>query len=573
MYDDFDLAIHSQSIYAILRGSSFSSIIGIPFLGNHMVLILYPLALVAKIIPAQQLLLWLQSVLLAAGAWPIFALSRRELSPRWGVCLAITYLIYPPLIFMNLYEFHPIALASSFILYALLFWKNNRFILFLTMLLLAAACQENIALMSIGFGLWGFFERKRWWWIALPIVFGLLYFYVVVVKLLPQLNDSVGFISLYAQFGDSIPQVILGIATHPLKTLQIMTQPQKINFIRSLMAPLGFLPLLSPLTWIPALPIAAQRLLSNRATEFVIVYHYQAEFIPFVFFSAIYAIKRLRQSHLKALNILPVIILATFPLLALTISLTELVSRTSQQQIASPSLIKAQQNFIREVPSNASVVATFQLLAPLAKHQNLHSIHHITTGCYTLSGKNYPIPENIDIIAINTMDRLTFMPNSLYTPSIYLQLQQLLATGHWQIMTQEENFLALHRSASDDPQLPLARPVTNLPSDASANILQGTNATIHIIAFRLIADKDSDILDLYWRTTAPCYDTDAAISISIQDSTYSAIIAPGSRFWPPQCWPTNSIIRDRHRIPHQPLKAAAKLSVTLLPRCTTTGSL
>ena len=161
-YDDFDVAIHTQSLAAILRGSSESSILGIPFLGNHMVLILYAIAPLYAIFPSALLLLYIQTIVLAAGAWAIFRLAQRELSPGWGLALAAAYSVYPPLIHLNLYEFHPIALASTFILYALLFWKRNAFVPFLVMLLLAASCQENISLMAIGFSVFAISIGSEW---------------------------------------------------------------------------------------------------------------------------------------------------------------------------------------------------------------------------------------------------------------------------------------------------------------------------------------------------------------------------------------------------------------------------
>ena len=160
-YDDFDLAIHTQSLNSILHGRTQSSILGIPFLGNHMVLILYLIAPLYLIFQTPVLLLTLQAIALGTGALPIFTIAKRELSERWALALSAAYLIYSPLIYLNLYEFHPIALAAVFILFALMFRQQNRFTPFFTMLLLAMSCQENVAFIAIGFGMTALIERRK----------------------------------------------------------------------------------------------------------------------------------------------------------------------------------------------------------------------------------------------------------------------------------------------------------------------------------------------------------------------------------------------------------------------------
>jgi len=570
MYDDFDLAMHTQALGAILRGSSYSSIIAIPFLGNHMVLILYLLAPLYKILPSATLLLYLQTFVLTSGAWAVFRLAKRELTPAWGVAMAATYLIYPPLIYMNLYEFHPIVFSTAFILYAMLFWKENKFAHFMLMLVFAASCQENISLMAVGFGIFALFERKRWWWSVVPLVFGTIYFGIVVIYLLPKLNDKVGFLSIYAHLGRNMPEVITNIIVHPINTLKLMTQPAKLNFLRSLLSPVGFLPLLSPLTWIPLGPIMAQRLLSNRATEFVIIFHYQAEFIPFIFVSSIYAIRRLRKLPARILNLLPIIVISFMPILALVTSgPIPRIYKVFKTQKGGMALIEAKRDFVRQVPEEAKIAATFEFLSPLASHSELHSIHHITSGCYTLSDNPYKVPQDMDVIVIDSNDRMTFSPNSFYSPKVYLKLQELLNTGKWEIVAHEESLLALQRSAKNDRDIPLARDIQHLPVAAATNVTQTGTATFALKAFEIVAEPNGKFskLNLFWETGSdPDSDADMLLTVSGPGrETYEAILSPGCRFWPPQSWPRNTVVRDQHRIPFTGEVGSTAVSVKMLP--------
>ena len=569
-YDDFDLAIHTQTLSSILQGSSQTSILGIPFLGNHMVLILYLIAPLYLVFHTPVLLLSLQTIALASGAWPIYQLARRELSDTWGVALAAAYLIYSPLIYLNLYEFHPIAFASAFILYAFWFWKENRFTLFSLMLLLAASCQENISFIAIGFGIFALLERKRWWWSVAPLLFGIAYFVTVVLYIMPHLNDTVNFMTLYAHLGNNMPDVIKNIVTHPLNTLHIMTEPRKLSFINQLFLPLAYLPVLSPLSWIPVGLVVAQRLLSNRATEFVIIFHYQAEFIPFIFVSTIYAIRTLQKKSIRILQLLPIVAMACFPLLGfLTSGTIPLIAHNCFPSKNQKPLIKAKQKFVRQVPPNAKIACTFEFLSPLSDHRVLHSMHLISSGHYTLSPKPYPIPTDLDIIAIDTNDRMTFSPNAFYTPTVYRRMQKLLKNGTWKISSMQESFLALEKSPTPDPLLPLARPVATIPATAFTNITQSGQADFTLQAFEITPQngKTESTLKLYWKTPATVV-TDADMLLTINapgKAIYQVILSPGSRFWPPQSWPTNCIISDLHYIPYKASSPDTTLSVKMLP--------
>ncbi len=63
------------------------------------------------------MLLVLQAVIVATGAWPAYRLGTRVTrDPRAGALLAGAYLLYPALGFLVLNEFHPVALATPLLL-------------------------------------------------------------------------------------------------------------------------------------------------------------------------------------------------------------------------------------------------------------------------------------------------------------------------------------------------------------------------------------------------------------------------------------------------------------------------
>jgi len=163
-YDDFDLAVHSQSVWGILHGNLHSSILSIPFLGNHFAPILLLIAPLYIVFPSPVLLLVVQSAVLAFGSVGIYLFGRRRLPESWAVAIALLYLVYPPLLYMNMYEFHPIALATTALIFALYFYEATRFLQFMACCMLGMMCQENVSLVVAAFGLLSFVDRRRMEW-------------------------------------------------------------------------------------------------------------------------------------------------------------------------------------------------------------------------------------------------------------------------------------------------------------------------------------------------------------------------------------------------------------------------
>ena len=557
-YGDFDLALHAQSMWSILHGSLDCSILGIPFLGNHMVFILFLIAPLYAVFPSPLLLLYLQTLALGLGAWWIWLIARREVPEKWAAGLALAYLIYPPLIYLNLYEFHPIALAVPLLLGMLYYYKTERVGPFLTCLLLGLSCQENMALVAIALAGYAWFDRRRKLWLWAPLVAGIMYFWLAVFVIMPRLNNNtIQFIRLYSHLGESLPDILRNIIIHPLYTLTFMCRTEKLVFLSALLGPVAYLSLLSPLSLLPASLILAQRLLSIRLSETTIVYHYQAEFIPFIFFAAIYGIKRLLTCKHRAIRPALSIALVLFPLTAF---LTSGILPTLRQILYAPenhSFIRSRKTFVIEnLPHHASVLATFECLPRLANRKSIYSLHHVYTGRYTLSGVPYPLP-NVDTIIMDTNDPLTFSVEGFYDSEHYKRLQAVLAKPGWKLVEHVDGLLVFRNLSGASAFSENVEPMNLVeyierPAKMSLNIDQTSVADIQLLGFKIDISNHSDTvpLTLYWRKlheNSRDYDMAVTIRNSKKRLTHK-ILSPGSRIWPPQSWQTDDLIADRHRV-------------------------
>lgn len=572
-YTDFDLAVHTQSLWNICHGSLQSSILGISFLGNHMALILFLITPIYALFSTPLTLLLIQTAVLASGAWGIFLLARHYLPEKWSAAIALLYLVYPPLIYMNLYEFHPIALATTFFVFALYYMKSDRFRLFAVMLVLAMLCQENVSLIVIMFGVLAWIDKKRGRWIWAPVAAGSLYFILFVIFIMPRLNNVIMFGAIYSHFGKTMPEAIVSMIIHPLNTLAWMFQPGKLAFVSSLLTPLGMTSLLSPLSFVPALPVLAQRLLSGRETESLILFHYQAEIIPFVFFAAIRGIGKILsfrrfQTGPMLAAVLAFSGIASFALSGLPESMPECFAPSP----GTTTELSLQNRTLQSIPRNASVIATFRCLPALAARTELYSLHHVYSGCYTLSTAAYPIPQRVDYVILDASDPKTFSMTGFYTSDGYTRLQELLDGGKWEIAENLNSFLVLKNVPNGSNDFTGLIEIADPRKNAPAGLQSMTNAEICPVGYDLKREDSGNAakLILFWQRTGTNgidYDLDVEIK-SGSSILFRGRVAPGHRIWPPQSWPVGKIILDKHRIllrkPLQDLELTS-LSVGLIP--------
>jgi hypothetical protein len=477
---------------------------------------------------------------------------------------------------MNLYEFHPVALACPLLLGALLCYRRARFGGFAAFLSLAMLCQENIGLLAAGLGAYAFLDGRRGRWVWAPLIAGLVFSGICVALVMPRLNPgTVQFSRLYGAFGDSLPESLAGMLRRPDRVARAMFTPPKLAFLSALLAPEGYLSLLSPSRLVPALPVLLQRLLSSRLTETSIAYHYQAEFIPFVFFAAIAGIRRaLAFSRFDARRLLQVL-LTLFPAVALVASGAPARLASALREPSRDSSDTAlRRRIVQSVPNDAAVLATFRFLPHLASRSDLYSLHHVYTGCYTLSDVPYPTPRT-DVVLLDPLDALTFSADGFYAPTHYVRLQALLCTPGWDIEQAPGDLLVFRRASGPQTDAFPTASVESLPSAASRRVTQATSDALRLEAFEVIAARDpaAAAITLYWRwpqRLPPGEKTDcnAEIVLRGREELADAVVCPGLRVRPPQSWEEGVLVADRHVVRlSRPLHAGESLTldVRLVP--------
>ena len=371
----FDLGNMAQAVWATahghplrvtdLRGEQISR------LAAHVDPILVLFAPLWWIWPSASMLLTAQAVAIALGALPVFWLARKHLgSERAAACFAVAYLLLPAVEWLTLNEFHPVALACPFLLYAFWFLDSDRLVPFAVFAVLAAATKEEVALVVACFGLWYAVSRRRWVAGGGIAALGVAWTALAIGVVIPHFNhgDTSAFYGRYGEVGGS-PSGLAHTATHhPGRVVSQAASERGLRYLAELGLPLAGLFLAAPLVALAAAPDLALNLLSSTRTQRSIHHHYTAGLLaPLVAATVLGAalLARRRAGWTMRLALLVVAAAAVGNVFLGAISRTWATHVTAHDRVAMRAL--------RLIPGDAVVTATNSLGAHLSARRRFLS--------------------------------------------------------------------------------------------------------------------------------------------------------------------------------------------------------
>jgi uncharacterized membrane protein len=299
----FDLGNMSQTVWNTTQGRFFAfthpdTTEFVSRLSTHADFILILLAPLYAFWPDPRNLLFIQSAVLASGAIFVYLIATQILkSKNLALVFGFAYLINPSIQRVNLYDFHAVALATAFLLGAYYFLLKKRYWYFLLFAILAGITKEQVWLIVSLFGFLLFFQHKKRIFGSLLFILSVLFSYYLISFAIPQSLGANNHFALeyFAEFGTSPLDIIKNIFFSPLQTLQTLFQQERVDYLRQLFYPLGFLSVLAPWFLIFAGPDLAINLLSNNAQLHQIYYQYTATISPFLFIAAIHGALFIKQ--------------------------------------------------------------------------------------------------------------------------------------------------------------------------------------------------------------------------------------------------------------------------------------
>ena len=410
-------------------------------LASHVDPILAVFALPWLVWPDPAMLLIAQALLVALTAWAVYRLGLRILTdPMAAAGCALAALLYPPLQFAVLDEFHPVTLAIPFLLFAFVFLEEDRRWLAVPFLVLAALCKEEIPLVIALMGLY-FAVRKRRRWPLLITAGAGAYFLLAVGIVIPHFNGggSSRFMDRYSGGEESIRSIATGLLTHPWRVATTLLAPSGLAYLVKLLWPFGFTSLASPLTFLISLPELLINLLSSKPQQHSIAYHYIAGETPFVIAAMVLGLRRLagwlargsarlrragphRLHRALAALVVAIALLATFTVGPLSGARPGwgLALTAQHRAVIAEALAK--------VPADASVSADNALAAQLSARRR------ITT---------FPVIGGVDYVVLDSQGR--------YGPRRARALEKLRADPAYELVFGREGVLVFKRVGAGLP--------------------------------------------------------------------------------------------------------------------------
>jgi uncharacterized membrane protein len=249
-------------------------------------------------------ILVLQSLFLAIGALPVYWLARDRLhSQAAGVVFAVAYLFYPAMQNTNLFDFHGIVFATSFLLFAFYFLDKQRTSWFLFFAFLALLCREDVAIVLGMTGIYIALIKKNFKLGILVSALGALWFSIYYFGRAWMINHfGMAEISEMANTIMKRPShwaYLKGgklILDDPIYFLdEHFLTKLNLTYLLWLFAPVTFLCLASPWSLAITIPILLINMISDWYPAHVIEYPYTATLTPIIFVSAIYGLANLLQ--------------------------------------------------------------------------------------------------------------------------------------------------------------------------------------------------------------------------------------------------------------------------------------
>src|SRR3989338_6984668 len=278
----WDMGIFTQIMWNITKGNG--AVGTLEFVHNHFAVHMSPI-------------LFLLAPGYMAFQSPYFLGSRT--SQKLALTIAIAYLLYPSLNWVNWFDFHPIAFLAPAFLAAFYFAEAGQWRWMSLFLILAASAQEDAVLVVAFFVIYLMIKdagrpqdvRRRYVGVTIFIL-STAYFLLATKLIMPYFGGGLLRLDRYAHLGGSFLEIAKNLFIHPSLFISTVFQWQKLVYLFWLFLPVVFLPILAPRELILLIPGLAQNLFTNYAPQFAGAYQYDSALIAGIFIAVVYGLEK-----------------------------------------------------------------------------------------------------------------------------------------------------------------------------------------------------------------------------------------------------------------------------------------
>lgn len=277
-------------------------------------LISEPILLLARILPAVAVFTTVQAAAIALGIVPLWRIAREQAHLRVGATLAITtaYVLAPTLHRTNLGAFHPEAIALPALLWAYLEGVRGHWARYSALVAVVLACRADLGLTVAALGALFFLLGHRRAG-AITAAVGVAWTGLAIAIADPQVPE--GSLTPSGEFvaRATTPLAIVGeLVTDPITQVRLLLSEPSVLFLVVVLAPLLFLPLVSPRKLAPALACLVLAMIADTQVQEVAqrgvidlapAGAHVAPAMAFVFLALVFALERIGTRSVTRINV------------------------------------------------------------------------------------------------------------------------------------------------------------------------------------------------------------------------------------------------------------------------------
>jgi len=399
-----DLGLFVQQHWLLSQGLvPFNTVMGMHMLADHMDWIDVLVAPLLRLGPGPEMLLLVQSLVVASAVFPLVALGRRLAGEHAGLAAAAAFVLAPDVHMGVMFDYNPSTLGSALLLWAAAAIVLRGPVAAFGFSLLACAAKENFTLYVAILGLSLSLMRLVSWRRGLGIaMLALSIFALQITVLFPRYRVG-GFRHWeFEELGETPKEIAVSVASHPLRTAELLVE--NADKRRGLLLPLlgtGYLGVAQPATLLLLLPNWGERFLSTHRTRWW-GYYYGMPAVALACLGMLVGWRRLTRAGANGER-LPVYVLGCVLLAGLfpPYRTPNGNSRSDlfflrQPNASSPVDQRTEQALVHYVGSDPElkVAAQYNLLAHLAERRFIVTLEHAEEAevvAVQLDGGTYPM--------------------------------------------------------------------------------------------------------------------------------------------------------------------------------------
>lgn len=342
----------------------FVTLMGRNLLGDHASLVMFLVVPLYWIVPGTETLLAVQSIVVAAGAIPIYLFARRRLDSQLAaIVFALSWLMNPAVNGANLENFHPDSFLALFLPLALWALFNRRWRIYVVAVILCMSVKEDVSLVLVPLGALVALRgdvRRGLLTMAAAVAASLAGMYLLMKPLIgvPTRN---GWRIPYGGVSGFVAKVF----TDPGEVWRYLTSEGRAFYLWQMTAPFAYVFALAPEVALVSVFVVAGNIVSNFWYQFHIGYHYSLVAVPALVFASVVGVSRLHRDNrpIAVAMVLAATVASAVMWTTLPFARHDIAHWSSDFPVA-----VAARDIMTEVPEQA-VVSVFHSLAPHMAHR------------------------------------------------------------------------------------------------------------------------------------------------------------------------------------------------------------